>query len=400
MTSSSQWERWEGIFAAVEAPFAFVDLDAMGRNAHGMLGRAGGKPIRVASKSLRARAMIDRILARGDGFRGLMTFTLPETLWLHELGYENLLLAYPSADREALRALAALEVERAPIVMIDAVEQLDLIDASAEAAPGARAPVRVAIELDMAYWIAGGRVRIGAKRSPVRTPEQAAALARAIVVREGFELAGVMGYEGHVAGLGDDPPQRARGAVIRHIQRRSIAEIAARRAACVAAVHAVAPVELVNAGGTGSLESSSREASVTELTAGSGFYAPALFDHYAGFTLEPAALFALPIVRRPSSKVATALGGGYLASGAADQLRLPVPHAPEGLKLDSMEGAGEVQTPLLGAAAERLRIGDRVYMRHSKAGELCERFDRLHLVENGSIVDVVPTYRGEGRCFL
>ena len=75
-------------------------------------------------------------------------------------------------------------------------------------------------------------------------------------------------------------------------------------------------------------------------------------------------------------------------------------HLPEGLKLDSMEGAGEVQTPLAGPAAERLRVGDHVYMRHSKAGELCERFSSLYLVEDGRIADEVPTYRGEGKCFL
>ena len=59
-----------------------------------------------------------------------------------------------------------------------------------------------------------------------------------------------------------------------------------------------------------------------------------------------------------------------------------------------------MQTPLLGAAADGLAIGDRVYMRHAKAGELCERFDSLYLVEGGEIVDSVPTYRGEGRTFL
>ena len=96
----------------------------------------------------------------------------------------------------------------------------------------------------------------------------------------------------------------------------------------------------------------------------------------------------------------TALGGGYLSSGAATPARLPVPWLPEGLSLDEEEGAGEVQTPLLGEAADRLRLGDNVYMRHSKAGELCERFDSLLLVEDGEIVDEVATYRGEGQTFL
>jgi D-serine deaminase-like pyridoxal phosphate-dependent protein len=125
-----------------------------------------------------------------------------------------------------------------------------------------------------------------------------------------------------------------------------------------------------------------------------------LFDHYTNFSGSPAALFALPVVRRPAPGVVTVLGGGYLASGTADRSRLPQPYLPEGLRFDPREGAGEVQTPLLGQAADGLRIGDRVWFRHAKAGELCERFDTLHLVDGDRVIEAVPTYRGERRTFL
>jgi D-serine deaminase-like pyridoxal phosphate-dependent protein len=171
------WEDYEAIFAEVEAPFALVDLDAMWRNAAGMLHRAAAKPIRVASKSVRCRPLLRAILGRHPGFRGLMTFTLPETLWLHGHGFDDLLLAYPSTDREALAKLGRLEGEGVPIVMVDSVEQLDWIDSAAGAG---RRPIRVCIELDVSFWLAGGRVKVGAKRSPVRTPKQAAALAREV----------------------------------------------------------------------------------------------------------------------------------------------------------------------------------------------------------------------------
>jgi D-serine deaminase-like pyridoxal phosphate-dependent protein len=391
------WQAYERAFGEVEAPFALVDLDALWSNATGMLERARGKPIRVASKSLRCRALLEAILAR-DGFRGLMTFTLPESLWLHSLGFDDLLLAYPATDRAALHELGRLESEHAPVVMVDSVEGLDLIDSAA--GPGRR-PIRVCIELDVSYWLAGGRLRVGAKRSPVRTPEQARALAARIVERQGFELAGLMGYEAHIAGVGDRPlGSRLQGPAIRWLKRRSAPEIAERRAAVVAAVRELAPLQLVNGGGTGSIHTTTAEDVVTEVTGGSGFYAPTLFDRYDDFELKPAAMFALPVVRRPNSGVATLLGGGYLASGAAGADRLPQPHLPPGLRLDPREGAGEVQTPLLGAPAAGLRIGDRVYLRHAKAGELCERFDSLHLVSGGRIVNEVPTYRGEGRTFL
>ncbi|HEY7455807.1 MAG TPA: amino acid deaminase/aldolase [Solirubrobacterales bacterium] len=393
-------ERYEAIFAEVGAPFAFVDLDALWANAGEMLARALGKPVRVASKSLRCRALLERLLG-DEGFEGLMTFTLPETLWLAERGFENLLLAYPTADTGALGELALRSVanpESAPIVMVDCVAQLDAIESVLGA--GA-APVRVCIDVDASWWALGGRIKVGPKRSPVHTVEQAVALAREIERRPQLRLAALMAYEGQIAGVGDRPPgRRLRGRAIRFMQRRSAAELAERRAAIVAAIGEVAELPIVNGGGTGSLELTAAEEAVTEVTAGSGFYAPALFDHYSRFSLTPAAGFALPIVRKPVPSIATALGGGYLASGSGDPARLPVPWLPAGLRLDSEEGAGEVQTPLLGPPAAGLSIGDRVYMRHAKAGELCERFDTLHLVEGDEIIDVVPTYRGEGRTFL
>jgi D-serine deaminase-like pyridoxal phosphate-dependent protein len=281
--------------------------------------------------------------------------------------------------------------------MIDSTDHLDLIDA---AAGRGRRPVRVCLDFDTSLELAGGRVRIGAKRSPLRTPGAVAALAREVVRRPGFELAGVMGYEAHVAGLGDAPANRALGLAVRRMQRAASAQLAERRAAVVAAVREVADVPLVNGGGTGSLETTAAEAAVTEVTVGSGFYGPTLFDAYSRFRPQAAAMYCLPVVRRPSPRIATALGGGYPASGAAGRDRLPSPYLPAGLRLTSTEGAGEVQTPLTGRAARGLRVGDRVFLRHAKAGELCERFPSLHVVAGGEIVDELPTYRGEGRTFL
>jgi D-serine deaminase-like pyridoxal phosphate-dependent protein len=399
--STHSHERYERVFAEVEAPFAFVDLDAMWANAESMLARAGGKPVRVASKSIRCRPLLEAIRGRDERFAGLMTFTLPETLWLAEQGFENLLLAYPTADVGALEELAlrsAANHEGAPIVTVDCAAHLDMIESVlGKGAP----PVRVCIDVDASWWWLGGRVKVGPKRSPVHSVEEALALAREIERRPQIELDALMAYEGQIAGVGDTPPgQRRRAAAIRWMQKRSAAELAERRAAIVAALSEFVELEVVNGGGTGSLELTAAEEAVTEVAAGSGFYAPALFDHYSRFSLTPAAGFALPIVRKPAAGTATALGGGYLASGAGDQARLPAPWLPPGLELDPEEGAGEVQTPLLGPAAARLEVGDRVYLRHAKAGELCERFDTLHLVEGDAIVDEVPTYRGESRTFL
>ncbi len=396
------FERYEKLFEDRGAPFAFVDMDALWSNSRQMLERAAGKPIRVASKSLRCAPIVRRILESDPRYQGQLTFTLPETLWLAEQGFSDLLLAYPCVELEALSALAAWTDEHpadAPAIVVDSPAHLDLI----ERAHGGGAPVRVAIDADCAWWTAGGRVKLGPKRSPIHTADEAVALAREIERRPATRLAGMMFYEGQIAGLGDDAPglaNRAKNLAIREIQKRSIAELAERRAEIVDAVRKLAPLEFVNGGGTGSLHTTSSEEAVTDIAAGSGFYAPTLFDTYTSFKLEPAAIFALPVVRKPAANIATALGGGYLASGVGAKDRMPTPYLPTGLKFDANEGAGEVQTPLLGPAARSLAIGDRVYFRHTKAGELCERFNSLTLIEGGEIADEVPTYRGQGHAFL
>ncbi|ETW21712.1 alanine racemase [Mycobacterium gastri 'Wayne'] len=390
--------RYEKAFAALDAPFAFVDLDAMWANAGQLLSRAGDKPIRVASKSLRCRPLQREILDSNARFDGLMTFTLAETLWLAGHGFDNLLLAYPTTDRAALPKLGELtaeDPERAPIVMVDSVEHLDLIENATTK------PVRLCLDLDAGYWRARGRVKIGPKRSPLHTPEQARALAVEIARRPSLTLVALMSYEGHIAGFGDNVAGKsAQNAAVRWMQRRSFAELRERRARAVELVREVADIKIVNAGGTGDLQLVAQEPAITEATAGSGFYAPTLFDSYSTFALRPAAMFALPVCRRPDANTVTALGGGYLASGVGAKDRMPTPYLPSGLKLDPMEGTGEVQTPLSGAAARQLKIGDNVYFRHTKAGELCERFDRLYLVRGAQIIDTVPTYRGEARTFL
>ncbi len=226
-------------------------------------------------------------------------------------------------------------------------------------------------------------------------------MAEEIARRRGFRLVGLMCYEGHIAGFGDVAPGNPlKTFAVRRMQRASYEELRARRARAVTEVSALADLQFVNAGGTGDLERVATEPAITEATAGSGFYAPTLFDNYSAFRLEPAAIFAQPVSRRPGRGIVTALGGGYLASGPGGKDRMPRPYLPEGLKLDPMEGTGEVQTPLVGKAADRLHVGDRVYFRHAKAGELCEHFDRLYLVRGKRIVDELPTYRGEGKTFL
>lgn len=380
--------------ASLDAPCGLIDRDAFDRNISAISARADGTPVRVASKSLRTRAALSRILDH-EAYVGVLAYTLPEAIMLARAGFDDIVVAYPTASRTALAELADdAKLRRRITLMVDSPDQLDLIPVS----PAVRVPVRLCLDVDASYLLLP-RTIIGPRRSSIRTPEQAAAFARTIAARPGCALVGVMAYEGQIAGVSDGDTGPA-GAVVRAMQARSAAELAPRRAAIVTAVREVTDLEFVNGGGTGSIEGTASESVITEVAVGSGFFSPALFDHYRGFRHEPAAFFGLDVVRRPADDIATVLGGGWIASGPPGADRLPVVAHPAGLGFLSLEGAGEVQTPLRGRAAQGLAVGDRVWFRHAKAGEPAEHLNEFAVVAEGRIAERWPTYRGEGHAFL
>lgn len=401
LTPSEYWPSLQSATAELDPPYGVISLPALAHNAFEMLRRANGTTIRVASKSVRVRGVIDAVLAI-PGYAGVLAYTLPEALWLAagddaHAGITDVVVGYPSVDRAAIRQLALDPVLASRVtLMVDSLDQLEYIDAVV--APGNRETIRVCLELD-ASWTHRLLGHLGTWRSPVFTPAEARTLAEQIVARPGFSLVGMMAYEGQIAGLINDSAG-ARGSMVRWVQKSSMLELSTRRGAAVAAVRELADLEFVNGGGTGSLESTSAEDAVTEIAAGSGLFGPHLFDHYRHFHPAPAASFALSVGRKPTARMATLLGGGWVASGPPAPDRLPLVVWPEGTRMVAREMAGEVQTPITGAAAARLRVGDRVWLRHTKAGELSEHLDRFSVVDGDGIVDSLPTYRGEGQAFL
>lgn len=375
---------WESATSALRAPLVAVDLEAFDANADDLVRRAGGLPVRVASKSVRCRALLTRVLGR-PGFEGVMAYAVDEAAWLVEGGLRDVFVAYPSVDVEALRAVAASEeLRREVTVTVDSVEHVRFL--REVLGPAVRGP-GVALDVDCSLRV--GRLHLGVRRSPTRTPADALAVVRA-ATGVGLEVRGLMFYDAQVAGLPD------RGPHVRVLKQRSVRALAERRREVVDAVRSEVALRFVNAGGTGSLHRFGGDPVVTELAAGSGLYGPTLFDGYDDFTPRPAMAFALPVVRRPAPGVVTAFGGGYVASGEPGWSRVPSP-VSRALALLRTEAAGEVQTPLHGDGADALALGDRVWLRGAKAGELLERFDTVHLVAGGELVGSVPSYRGEGR---
>ena len=391
--------------AGLDAPVLALDRTALEHNAADLLRRSAGVPIRVASKSLRVRSVITDLATR-RGFHGVLAYDLAEAHWLAvTTEITDILVGYPSVRREALAAFVTDEVATSRVsLLVDSVEQLDVVDAVAP--PASRRPIRVAIDLDASYRLLGGLVHIGVRRSPAHSRHDVLDLARTIVARNGFDLVGVMSYEAQVAGVADAVPGRAVvNRAIGVMQRRSMAELRRRRGRIIGELRQLADLEFVNGGGTGSLEETARDRSVTDIAAGSGLFGGHLFDGYRRFRPAPALSFGLDVVRRPARDIVTCAGGGWIASGPPAPDRLPKPVWPSGLGFVGTEAAGEVQTPLRGAAATRIAVGDRVWFRHTKSGEVCERARHVAIIDRDDtgravVGEVVPTYRGEGKCFL
>ncbi len=379
-------------------PLAWVDLDRLDANALAIAARAGDKTVRVASKSVRSVEILRRIFSLSDKFQGLMCFTGAEAVWLSELGFDDLLIAYPVWQAAQVQKICE-EVRKGKLIicMVDSEAHVLHLEAIAAAA-GVVLPI--CIDLDMSMALPG--IHFGVHRSPVHSVEQALAVHAVIKQAPHLRLQALMGYEAQVAGLGDRiPGQKLKNIAIRLLKRRSIKQVAARRKAVVDALRADgAQLTIVNGGGVGSMEFTREEAVVTEIAAGSGFFQSHLFDYYDNFRHEPAAGFAVEIVRQPSPGIWTCHGGGYVASGSTAPEKAPKPHLPLGAKLDANEGAGEVQTPISYEGPESLQLGDPIFFRHSKAGELCERFNALALMQGGKVVGSANTYRGDGKCFL
>ena len=387
---------WENTYLTYSAalrevprPTAFVDLEALEENIQKVLKYSGDRPIRLATKSIRCLPLLKDIQAASSRFIGFMTFSARESLYLSQQGLNDFLIGYPFMQAAEVKAYVELRQQgKRAIAMVDSFEQAEAISYGLR---GTKLEGLVCLDVDASSdW---GWLYFGVRRSPLRWEEGVLALAQSLRRLENIRIVGVMAYEAQIAGL----PDRGMGLktpLVRFLKRRSWQEVQKRRQAIVAALRdAGFALEFVNGGGTGSLPLTASDPSVTEVTAGSAFFAPALFDGYTGVQFRPAAGFSLEITRRPAENIFTCHGGGYVASGAAGPEKLPRPWLPPTARLLPHEGAGEVQTPVhIPNPPAFLRPGEPLYFRHAKAGELCQRFPLLHLIRQDKLMGFYSTY--------
>lgn len=406
MTFTNQrYDSLRKIFASQRLPLAFVDLDAFDANVEYVvqIAQRAGKSLRIGTKSMRCLRLMERVLKHASSvFSGFLTFTAEETAFLAGAGHDDFVLAYPTVQPCDMEILARLTKQGKQVsTMVDHIEQLKCMD---EAGKRHGAVLHACLEIDMAYRPLGSdALHLGLRRSPIRTPQQALELIHQVSSLTNVKIDAVMGYEGHIAGTNDDVPHKALNNIFkRALKNASVRELTSRRQTVIRSMkEAGMDLHIVNGGGSGSLRSTLQDECVTEATIGSGLYASGLFHHFKEVKYQPSAFFALQVVRIPKEGMITCAGGGYIASGAIEKSKLPLPVMPVGMQYVGLEGAGEVQTPLVVAKdSPQIHLGDPIFFQHAKAGELCERFNELILIQGGAIVDRVKTYRGEGFAFL
>ena len=386
----------EVAYAHLARPFACIDLDALDRNIAFVNQEALGKNIRIATKSVRSINLLRYIAERLDHHTGFMTFDLRETLHLLNEGFDDLLLGYPQLEESLIEEIIPfIEQGRTVTFMIDCIKQWQWLKEIGE-----NHQVIIEICIDINLSVDFKILYFGTKRSALQRIGDVQDLLASASSFKYTKVTGIMGYEAQIAGVTDVPVARWQAPAIKLFKKLSKQKISDFRQEVVQLAHQVCPdLQFVNGGGSGSIDFTASAEEVTELTIGSAFYFPALFSRYRNLPLDNAVNFALRVTRNPEPRVIVCNGGGYIASGATGIDKNPVPIWPKDLSYLKNEGAGEVQTPLQDKN-NKLQIGDTVYFKHAKAGELCERFNELHARRETKYSGAFTTYRGDGECYL
>jgi D-serine deaminase-like pyridoxal phosphate-dependent protein len=360
------------------------------------------KNIRIATKSIRVPDIIRYIQKKGgDKFNSLMCFSMEEAQFLSTLGFDDLLIAYPTFSFNDIEIFFSMTQDgKNVILMVDCIDHVKSIEKFWERfSTDNTFKAKICIDIDMSWRPAG--LHLGVYRSPIRTLDDLKPVVESIRKKDNLELAGIMGYEAQVAGMGErNPFSPILNPIKKFIKYRSVKDVLRKREQINAYLNSInCTINFYNGGGTGSLLSTARESWITEVTVGSGFLQSHLFDYYRSNTSEPAFSFALQVTRKPQDDYYTCKSGGFIASGETSLDKSPIPFLPAGMKMVGNEGFGEVQTPVKYIGEEEIQLGDPLFFRPAKAGEIAEHFKDYILIRNNEIVDRVPTYRGLELCF-
>ena len=408
-----------------KAPSAWLDMDALDHNITLVNQKTKSVQLRLATKSIRSIDVLHYIKDKSPNFIGLMSYAADESVYLLENGFDNILCAYPTLDMASVAATFDYTKQGATMIwMVDRPEHVDVLN---EVGKIHDVVIDVCLDINMSMPLP--KLYFGTKRSALMSIKDVKKLLKHIKKCRHINVGAAMGYEAQIAGLPEHLPGKALlSPAIRLLKSRSQKQVSKRRRSIVEYLNKQGyTLKLVNGGGSGSMDFTSSQPEVSEITVGSAYYKPAYFDYMDSMhEFQPAAGFVLPVTRQPEKGVLTCHSGGVIASGATGTDKAPVIHYPEYLSLLNDEGFGEVQTPMAISKAKkdgdtpRFSIGDVVWCRHAKAGELCEHFNELicyrqsaqsttdgfarsegtrPIINTKTKNQVMTTYRGEGKCF-
>ena len=380
-------------------PAMIVNLDCLDENINNISKNIDNydKKVRIATKSIRVPDIIKYIQKKGgSNFGGLMCYSMEEAQFLATLEFDDFLIAYPTFSFNDIEIFFSLtQSGKNVVLMVDCADHVKAIEKFwTRFRSDNNYKARICIDVDMSYKPAG--LHLGVYRSPIRSFEQFKDLFDMIRKLENIEISGIMGYEAQIAGMGEknpfSPMLNPAKKIIKHL---SVRDVYKKRLE----IHQYLrdekfELDFYNGGGSGSLLSTAREPWITEVTVGSGFLQSHLFDYYKDNSSVPALSFALQVTRKPEPGYYTCKSGGFIASGQSSQDKLPIPFQPPGMKMVGNEGFGEVQTPVHYTGKEEIQLGDPLFFRPAKAGEIAEHFREYILVRKNEVIDKIPTYRG------
>jgi len=354
---------------AIPTPAAVLDLDAFERNLATMAerARAAGLALRPHAKSHKCAALALRQLEAGAV--GICCAKLGEAEAMAAAGVPAILVTSPIAGAFAAERAARLadELEDFRIVV-------DHVDGARELGQAAAAPIQVLIDVD-----------VGLGRTGVATPEQAAAVARAILAEPNLRLIGVQGYGGHW--------QHMEGA---NARAAAVAEGMARLSAAIAAVReAGGEVQVVTGGGTGTFAADAAQGVLTEVQPGS--YPFMDRDYREALKADPDGAFAQSLVIATTVISDNQAGwvtvdGGLKAFSTDGAPPAPVDPALAGA---AYRFFGDEHGRLTRAPGVELRRGQRIDFAPGHIDPTFDRYDVLHLVR-GDVLEAIVPIEGRG----
>ena len=316
----------------LDTPTLLLDLDVMERNILAMADtcRRHGIDWRPHSKCHKSPAIARKLVDAGA--IGITCAKLGEAEVMARGGVRDLLIANLVVGPQKMERLVELRRIADPIVCIDHIDQAEPPSLAMSAAG---LTVRVLIE-----------VNIGLERAGVLPNSPSLELARRLKELPGIELAGIMGYEGHLLQIEDqqEKADQIHDALDRLIQTKALLEQA--DIAC----------PIISCGGTGSYEHTVSHPGITELQAGGAIFMDAFYRHQCQVRdLDYALTVSTTVVSRPAPDRAIIDAGRKTLN---QEIAMPRVAGRDDIEVQVL--SAEHGTLRLEPSAQDLRIGDRL----------------------------------------